>query len=450
MLIAGHLGHTDTLNLARCCHQFYNSLILQVYNSTQFEEHCLWAFSRLVHILIQHPQRAVAVFNLSLGSWNRFCLRHHDKGVKFDRNIILPVLQTVCHSKEEQEDWETDLQEGGAEDPWLALLMPLLPHLDQLNMMFEYPSAHMHKMLERAVRNFNPFDANQAFTSLREVSVTWWDTESGVNSSDVLPFFRFPAMRTFRGHMTVDAHPDGNREGMDDGLPSSDFSKITTIDLRSSNSGRGFPDLLCACENLESFSYLHADGGVGSDGFNPLAFYHSLYHHKNTLRKLKILFDIDKGYYPLGSSTEDVFVGSLAAFSDLKEICLRASNVLDFDEEQSGLIRTPLIKVFPMSLESLSLEDVDKKDLKVLISQLEEVVRNAKSYFPHLSKLAIEGNLHESEEFDFTAWLSQTLPRNTRRGPLVIKPEFVGMTQNLRTLCHDMDINFCLWDRQCK
>lgn len=74
------------------------------------------------------------------------------------------------------------------------------------------------------------------------------------------------------------------------------------------------------------------------------------------------------------------------------------------------------------------------------------MIRNKKTFFPSLSNLSIEGDFHKKVQNNFRE-LSRGMVRVPRR---VIEPEFVERTQNLRVLCLAMDVDFRLWDRNCK
>ncbi|EED11523.1 conserved hypothetical protein [Talaromyces stipitatus ATCC 10500] len=427
--------HQDAFNLARCCRRIYSVLFPHIFTTIQSRCPCLGELSQIVHYIIQHPQCAI--------NQTQFCSRMGS--LKCEPATLLKALQTICHSEEEKLQWLNDLQDGMAYHPWVALLLVLLPRLQSLELKFEYSSTieYTSEILDRAIRRQKPFDVQVPFPSLKEVRISWWDTQGGVDPSNALPFFCLPEMRRFYGHMIV-----GDISQEDNSLDlSSGFSNINEIDLKLSNCDTGFSYLVRACSRLESFSYLHADGIVGGpDGFNPQVFYPPLYCHRDSLRKLKLLFDRDAGHCYCGYPKEDLFFGSLAEFSVLTEIDLRSPNIMSWEDERKEVLKLPLTEILPSSVEILSLEDTSPSQLDSLVPQLEAVIRNKRTFFPSLSNLSIEGDFHKQPQINFREW-SWGLVRPPRR---VIEPEFIDRTQNLRVLCQAMDVDFCLWDRHCK
>ncbi|KAB8229891.1 uncharacterized protein BDW43DRAFT_287267 [Aspergillus alliaceus] len=358
--------------------------------------------------------------------------------IKYEPGVIRPALSARGYSEQEQEEWENDLTNGQNEDPWLALLIPLLPNLQCLTMTFENPSTHVRKVLKRALGGQWPLDS-QPLAYLREISVQVTDCELeyyGVPTSDALLFFGFPSIQSFRAECIADCDEDEycSPEAL------CGFSTITNIDLRKGNSKSGMRRLIRACAKLESFRYEHEITIGPCDDFNPAAFHASLLHHKDTLQRLTLVFNKEEDYRP-GQGGEDNFFGSLSQFTALREICLRAPNLLDLGGE-AGYIQTRLVDVLPSSLQRLAIEDFHQCDMNVLTAELEDCVLNMTSRFPCLHTLQIGGYIHEYDP------VSADLTPPGRIHIPCIAQEVIQITQRLQFLCQAVGVKLRLWSRE--
>ncbi|KAL4899064.1 hypothetical protein BDW74DRAFT_184066 [Aspergillus multicolor] len=120
-----------------------------------------------------------------------------------------------------------------------------------------------------------------------------------------------------------------------------------------SNSQRGFCDLIRACEQLQTFAYIHSDNcSYCSLIFNPLKFYHPLSKHKNTLQELTLHAEHEYFLYDAAGLSE-AFLGSLKELSVLRRLHLRALNIINWQEMES------LLDVLPSFFKSLIMDDLD-------------------------------------------------------------------------------------------
>ena len=427
LLIAAYNdNHGDTLSLAQCCRRFYALLRQEVYTSIDFTYLCPWALSRLTHTVIEHPELAQSVRKLSMGVRNGYCPKSHRPNTKYHAATLLPAVSAAAHTPDEQQAWQKALQCGQI-DPWTALLLPLLPNLSQLKLKLDYPASYLNRMLERAVRGQKPFDTTPPFPALEQVSATWHDHENGIFSSRLLPFFSFPAMRRFQGHMVVEDHIAGPAPEL---LKRREFSGVTDIDLTAAHAEQGLGYLLRACRGLKSFRYVHAHASISLKDFNPTRFHRALEPHRETLERLEFRLDDGFGWGSTGSEREDDFFGPLAGFTALREVALRAANILDWSKGDDGFVGA-LAENLPRALRVLALDQFDQCDLGAMVAQLEGLVGCAKDRFPDLGTIEIQGDLHDAG-----------------RGGRSMKEEVVGVTERLRGLCSAAGIDCRWWNRE--
>ncbi|KAK9434598.1 uncharacterized protein VB005_09379 [Metarhizium brunneum] len=441
LAIASHLRDpTDLMNLSYCCRQFHHCLLPAAYSSLRFNNHCIWKLSCLVHTLVRNASLSAAVRHLALGA--EFTCSHGLEAcdIKYEAAVIRPVLQATGYPEQELKEWESDLRNGQREDPWLAIMLPFLPNLQSLALKFEDPWTRVPRLLERGLGVGRP-SSSSLLSQVTEISTTITGCElerDGVPTSDCLLFFSLPSLERLRGQGIIDCDEDD--EPPPEAFPHSGLATITDIDLRMSNSPSGMQKLVHACTKLESFYYEHEIAIGGCDEFNPAAFHASLLRHKGTLQKLILVFNKQDDFRP-GEDGENDFFGSLSPFSVLKEVRLRAPNLLGL-HTATQKPQPRLIDTLPSSLVRLTLEDVHQCDMRVLIVELEECILNAPCRLPCINTLVIEGHIHE-----YDAESANSTPPGHQPIP-VIERNIIKMTQKLRLLCQDISVNFRFLDRE--
>ncbi|KAL4875534.1 hypothetical protein BJY04DRAFT_223890 [Aspergillus karnatakaensis] len=457
LLIASQLSvPRDVLHLASCCHQFHALLTPEAYSTLRLKDSSLLHLTRLTHTLARNLNLASAVRSLrftddvDLGS-SQYFVAH------YDRDTIYPLLEAATSSPDELAAWEKLLAEkhDSEGDPWMAVLLPLLPNLEELVMTVHYPSLYTRRMIQRATQN----PENTILTKLRDITASWWDTENGLPSSYVLPFFRLPSLRRFTGHMIEDGRFEDQNMHDDDPdyeiyeeedheikeekyyAAPGNFSNVTHLHLYNSNSARGLPDLIGAAKRLESFVYMY-NGSVGEyDPFDPPAFYKSLRKHKDSLQEITLC---ETPYaFSVGDPLEFQFIGSFADFTALKSLRLRSFNILRWNEEDAMGSTNSLFDVLPPSLNSLTIEDFNKHDGPSLLAQLEDLIRDRKSHFPYLKHLELRGEMREPVR-DITPFMSGVLV--ARVEPLRMAGEFLDMSKVLANLCREAGVRFLFGD----
>ncbi|KAL5001562.1 hypothetical protein BDV10DRAFT_182461 [Aspergillus recurvatus] len=287
--------------------------------------------------------------------------------------------------------WETALKsEYSGADAWIAVLLPSLPNLE-LAMTFYWPSVYTRKMIQRITSRRSDAGVAEPLPRLKEATFRWGDTEGGLPSLWILPFFRLLSLRIFRGEQLRDGdrrdevmHEEcsDDYEPVDEeeskakaaeSIPRQHFSNVTHLHLHYSNSERGFPDLISAPRSLKSFVYEHSGQKGHLDPLNPRGFYESLYKHKDSLAEITVYEDIWSYSVDTDDDDDDVperrFIGSFADFGVLRKLRLPGQNVLDWmpSNPDTGMrvgagARNTLAEIPPASLECLTIETFNEYD----------------------------------------------------------------------------------------
>lgn len=296
------------------------------------------------------------------------------------------LVRDVTSSEIESKHW-LDNMRAGNEDPWIALLLPLLRNLQDLDLTIPWAAPFFQKFVMGRVapgssgRNRLSQTGQQPplFENLRRVAVAWYDTEGGLDVENILPLFELRSMRELCAHMLVGGPRDGGTS-----WPERGSSGIEVVELTCSNGMDGMLDVLDLCANLKVLRYWHADGEVYGSDFNVQAFRRYIEGAKNSLESLWV--DYADGHYALGAGEEDDPLGSLVDFGKLRSIRIRDVNLMDVHRRSEDAKR--LVDFLPKSLETLYLTAI--RDPEISLGQLKEVADKKPSRLPHLADIVID------------------------------------------------------------
>ncbi|BCS28190.1 uncharacterized protein APUU_61238S [Aspergillus puulaauensis] len=437
----------DRVHLAASCRHFRKILLPYAFNSISLNSTCEWTLSCLVHTLLQQPRCGAAVRSLSLTVGR--C--RHSRKVRFDRELLTRALQRIAHTEEELVKWRdnlegksteaSDLYSEGAwldyleekstdewglytKDAWRAVLLILVPNLETLNIEWHPSEKYTQKVFSRALNHEKPFDTRPAFTRLRSISIQEWEYDDTlIKACDIVNSFRFPSLRQFSCYGVADFADDDEVSRI---TKLGAFSKVTDIAFYNSNSTNGFSSFVIACENLQSFVYEHIFLAEWGESCNPPAIFKTLLHHKDTLVKLHV-YNAEVEDEP----SENAFFGSLSNFAVLKDLRLRATNLLDWDRE-GKVSKNHLFSVLPASLVSLTIENFDEcPNVKNMVEQLGDILRNGMGNFSLLESLEIGGFFLDPENDS---------PND------VIRPELKPVMALLSDACGSSGVEFVMRD----
>ncbi|KAL4863167.1 hypothetical protein BDV12DRAFT_202377 [Aspergillus spectabilis] len=423
--ITSHINNQkDILNFASTTRSLHALLYIHAFTSLILDDEAHYQVPRLAHVLARNPPCARAVRILKFET--ELCSRMEET-VSYDPSVIFPLLEKVsstiasldagANTNKIVAKWEEQLREGDEFEPWVAVILSIVPNIEELSLTFTHPSFYIRKlftMISPATGTLpNPHSPEPpfVFSRLQTLSARSYNTEYGIRSSYILPFFRLPSLHTFNGVMVVDSQPEDANElcvnGPLDDFYDSDyepapeyeddpegnfrcypgaeaFSNVTHIRLIGCNSQKGFPDLIRACRRLVSFVYEYGDCG-GVVGFtDSRRFYASLWRHRASLEEVEICCQDVNG------PRESGFIGSFKEFQFLRQLRVCADDILV--RVEGARTKRIGIDVLPASLENLVIDFFYAcDDPEELGEQLKELRREAKLQCPKLVSLRVAG-----------------------------------------------------------
>ncbi|RHZ63763.1 uncharacterized protein CDV56_106236 [Aspergillus thermomutatus] len=460
LLLVGEFleDHQDRFNLLFVCHHFHDLFRRLVYRYAALKD-CSQTRSFLSATL-RHPELARAVRTLDLSGWQTKSGSYESTSIaEEDMEVFRNWTREVSHSDEEYVQWERDLQQD-IEEAWIALLLPLVSNVQQLRLLYPKENRYLDRMMQRAVQGEKPFNTQPAFRALRQVSLGHLDdsldSKGTYLPSQVLPFFQLPSMRAITADSVIEStSADEQQTQTQSRIEPSPASSVSEIVLNSSSGAKGMMSIVAACSALRSFKYQHSDGHLLAEGYQPAAFYRSLSASKHTLRTLWL--DSCGVHLPFtiagANETHDEWFGSLADFTNLKDIRIRLPNLLDIRYQAEPSV--PLTEVLPTGVESLYVEGCKENSLAMLVKQLGTLLGSANRSgvtdgksgqshrFKGLKKLQIEGMFHDEEEYEDSGY------EGSPTGDKVIKPRIYETVGPLRRACELAGVDLFIRDRLC-
>ena len=436
LMVGGFLeDQQDRFNLIFVCRHYHDLFLRVLYRSAALTNYT--ATRSFLGALLRRPELARAVREVGFDGWDAPAADCAD-----DMTVFTECAKGLSQSEEEHSEWIAALEKR-AQDAWAALLLPLLPNLQQLRLMYPKENVYLDRTLQRAVKGEKPFDTQPAFRLLQQVTLNHLAAEGDKGNyrpSQVLPFFKFPSMRAISADAVLEQ--GSQLENEETTAEPVTRSAIDEIRLSSSNGRQGMDTLISSCAPLKSFKYQHSDSHALAEGYQPSAFYQSLAPSKNTLETLWLDYCGDHYTFTaagLNESHDEPF-GSLGDFTALKDIRIRLPNLLDIRYQAEPI--SPLPDVLPSSLQSLYVEGCKENNLSTLVSQLDMVLKNRQSRFPSLTRLDVEGFFHDAGDYEDSGY--DEAAANAEK---CIKPKVYETAETLRARCEDAGIEFYIRDR---
>jgi hypothetical protein len=404
----------DWLMLGRTCRHLYNRVIPMLYESIETPCYCIGIHKTLVYALLNHPELAYSVRRLKLGrlpygtdpkTYSNHQHGHHDKldsqhpSSQSWQQRLFEIIHTLADRKWEQTQWIEDLQSNNHRDPWLAILLSLLPNLQTIELFWGATGTRYSSwVLSRISQRYTPFDTQPFWQNLHTAIIKVPEDEGADFSIQrLVPFFTIPSMRIFKGQLLTDKYLEPT---LDIGT-----SSITHLEFIQCSSVLGFGYLIDLCPNLESFKYTqqeddccHRSPGYNSvyfDTLRPTAFRDALARRKNTLQSITV--DIARRSSNYGGSYSDDWIGSMADFTKLRYLQIRASNFIGRGHanrwDVDPVPRVGLVEFLPQCIEELWISDISNQAMGRIMREVGRLVLGSgeKGRFGGLKRIDVEG-----------------------------------------------------------
>ncbi|KAJ5293722.1 hypothetical protein PENANT_c002G02870 [Penicillium antarcticum] len=368
-------SQSDRLHLIFSSRHMYNMLLPTLYSQVRLCDghHDIETLAPFLNTILRSPALAKEVQHLNVQDWG-YSPWEKDLQARFDyneydSNLIENADCGIPYSAEEREFQLQGLRKGDS-DAWLALLIPHLNNLQSLDIAWPYEENKVNLMFSKAAE-----DKGCLFPHLQEVYGAHCDTEGGVDSYYMNPFFNFPAMRKVSGNMIVEFEKEEIP-----GTPVKRCSGIEEIDLALSNNEYGFRFWIQSCIALRSFRLDVGGPIVSSISIQSGYLQESLSYHKTTLERFWLRTDEESDRDEDGG-----WIGSFAEFSALKMLHVPFAMLIDNLEAET---HWELEALLPPSLESLYLCQCDSDLVILAIDQIETLL--GLRCLPKLTSLGLE------------------------------------------------------------
>jgi hypothetical protein len=240
--------HENRWNLIFVCRRFYDVFMPLVYGKVAL--HGWRGMKSFLHVITERAVLANSVRDLDLSGWQTSPVSDQERENVENEAVLEDLTTASSNSIEEATQWKKSLGKGHG-DAWIALVLPLLPHIRRLQLPYAKATPFLDLTVQRAVNGEKPFYNRPAFQHLREVFFYRRDridcADSEENSDGIEPssaallmsFFHFPSMRAIYADMVVD--PTTVTSALNKGVG---FSSVTELDLRASCGNQGMEALV--------------------------------------------------------------------------------------------------------------------------------------------------------------------------------------------------------------
>ncbi|KAJ5377520.1 uncharacterized protein N7496_004929 [Penicillium cataractarum] len=473
-LILGRLNKHDWTMLTRCCQHLHNRINPVLYQSIETPCYCIGIHKTLVYTLLTHPELARSVRSLKIGrlpygadpkSYANHQHEHHDSlsskpglfqllqipGSKSWKRRLSDIIQNLADRKWERTQWIEDLQSGTHRDPWLAILLSLLPNLETIELFWggsgtRYSSWVLSKISQRC----KPFDTRPFWTNLHTAIIKIPEDEGAdTNFHRLIPFFILPSIRTFKGQLLTDKYlePTLNIER----------SPLTNLEFIQCSSVLGFNYLIKICPNLHSFKYmqqedncLHRSPGYNNiyfDTLRPTPLKDALATRKDTLQSVTV--DVSRRSSNYGGFYSDDWIGCMNDFTQLRSLHIRAANFVGLGRSRRLDVnpspRVPLVEFLPGCIEEVWISEVEDRILGTITGELFGLVCSGER-FGKVRRIDVEGKnwlKGRVENIGEEAW-RKLYPDYG----VLLREDVLVATEEVRTACLRRGIEFHVRDME--
>lgn len=429
----GYRGSRRSLaNLAECSRLLHSVTIGSLYDHVEFTFSMGTVGSGIVPLryftrsVLAKPQLARLVRSFRLGGWNCEDNVKDPKSISVDEAFKVAITN-LSRSKEQERDLLKAAGQKQNDDLLLALLLPALANLENLDLVIPSGTKYPEIALRQAVTANQGMNNNSSIElkcgmkpmlgELSQVNIAQWDI-------DHLRFYlQLPSVRKFIG-VSLRRSDDINMAGRNLGSLKSNISSLQHLYLEHCNIDPvDLSSIFRACKNLITFSYGYG-GGLSYGTFSLKEVQSALILVESTLKNLSLTHDM--AYF---EGQDDIGpISCMTGFKVLKNLKITMAFLFgdtDGDEdtyadseafpggrspsaeaEDGERVLDPpnLAHILPTSLETLHLDHCEHCDspeagrLVALLSELLTDKANRPDTLPNLRRISLGG---------YFAWLAE-------------------------------------------
>ncbi|KAL4756060.1 uncharacterized protein BDW70DRAFT_145487 [Aspergillus foveolatus] len=258
-------------------------------------------------------------------------------------------------------------------------------------------------MLGRIAYTDKHLQSNMPLSNLREITLEWWDAQSGIGAYHVLPIFRLTSLHSFHGKMICDR--DNNNDS----------------NTNDNNSG-GFADLINTSKRLESFVFEHSEPNYSEDkNIYASQLYSLLHKHRNSLQEIVLAYNKLTGSKYYGWD----YIRSFVDFTALKKLRLRSTNTLK--------------DVLPPSLETLIIDGMQRAQIEESANGFAILLSGENPHCLFLRYVEITSDwMSEEQSTEESILRPRPIPD--------MLPEYASFKDTIESFCSGAGVEFCLRD----
>lgn len=391
IILNGVEDKRDQLSLANCCSRVRQRALLYCYTSLVLKLPCHSRLGSLLKLIYNDPQVGHSVQELQLEGWStsqdpRDPLRQTPSLVEEEiTSTSAPLDEALEYLGYSWEDAKLlkEFAAKGTADIYVVLLLLNLPNIRKLCLRFPRGSPFANQLFGTLSKIEKSFQSRLPFTKLTQVLVSPYDFSMGLPRNSSWKSFTLSDLQQISAFTIPQLYDYYHRRALEP-LYSTIFwpvtSPITHIEL--------------ACtEKFSQPEMLEIIKGTADPGNRSrnrclarwlLPFSRVPEHVKSTLQVLRLGYEYK---YDFNEGLKHQTVDSWADFPALVDIHLSVYNLIYFRRDPP----THLSTVLPSCLESLSIGDCPRTRLPRVLSEVKDLTLNARTKFPHLSRIVIEG-----------------------------------------------------------
>ena len=356
--------------------------------------------------MLKKPYLASYVRSFALRGGNEFCndianTRSETKGkndeVEEVAEVFRVAVETSTQYLKERSGRMPELDEGKTDGALLALLLPALVKLERLDLKLSHPRHFYVEMMEKAAARETPFETQQPFLNLSEITNFWYNNNKKYDRSlDLLvAYLQLPSVHVFYGYEFGSAN-DGPNKALAALKPSS--SSLTHLELKMCTmNSQDVANVVRACKALSTFVLEKLWDNIPFNSFNTARVRKALTSAENTLEFLWLDYIYSDLW--LGGLDDISPIESLENFKKLRYV--KAAMLFFFggdptdrdtlygNDLEETADHCPLVNMFPPTVEVLYFTHCFHY-LPYLITEVEELLMQKDRRTPRLRSVTIE------------------------------------------------------------